>query len=243
MQRLNPNWVTEGLIDFEYKKYLLLAYLQWISQNFNESKLYPFLSDLIFHYENLVSIHEKKGVATNKFPKRISKIDLENFRLEYEKMVEGTDYMETIGQILDYAIPRIKSELKNGKELYEFVESKLLIEPVGIVPINNEVGYIFLQLEREKATKVYEYEITIFENVKEKYRGIRTQYISSYTRSLVNTFESIKLDLIRNCKALPNPATYLISCPLAFPLEATLLPIAKRSLVRYLARENGGLSA
>jgi hypothetical protein len=51
---------------------------------------------------------------------------------------------------------------------------------------------------------------------------------------MVNTYESIKGDLIRNKIDLPNPAVYSIETDLKFPLEETLLPIAKRSLVKYI---------
>ena len=53
MENLKDNWLTEGLIDFEYKKYQLLGYLQKVKDSFNRVELYPFLSDLVFHYRNL----------------------------------------------------------------------------------------------------------------------------------------------------------------------------------------------
>jgi hypothetical protein len=51
----------------------------------------------------------------------------------------------------------------------------------------------------------------------------------------VNTYESIKSELIWNRTVLPNPAVYGIETELRFPIEETLLPIAKRRLVKYLA--------
>ena len=36
MQFLDKNWITENHIDFEYKKYVLLAYLQHVSEHFTE---------------------------------------------------------------------------------------------------------------------------------------------------------------------------------------------------------------
>jgi hypothetical protein len=36
---------------------------------------------------------------------------------------------------------------------------------------------------------------------------------------------------------LPNPATYVIESELDIPLEETLLPIARRSLVKYVASQ------
>ena len=85
MKKLAPNWITEGLIDFEYKKYVLLAYLNFIHQNFDEKLLYPFLADLIFHYQNLLSLKENKDKTKESFNKQIKKLDLENFKIEFEK--------------------------------------------------------------------------------------------------------------------------------------------------------------
>src|SRR5258706_11062328 len=105
MNQLNPDWLTEGIVDFEYKKYILLAYLQSVSKNFDEKKLYPFLSDLLLHYNNLVTIKNNKTFVSNLFPKEVSKMDLENFTLEYEKMLMDDSYMGEVEAILDYAIP------------------------------------------------------------------------------------------------------------------------------------------
>ena len=52
MKKLSPDWITEKHIDFEYKKYVLLAYLQEVNMNFEKTHLYPFLADLVDHYRN-----------------------------------------------------------------------------------------------------------------------------------------------------------------------------------------------
>lgn len=235
MKKLNPNWITEGLIDYEYKKYILLAYLQEVNQQFNEQKLYPFLSDLIFHYKNLLGIKKNKEVATNSFPKKMTKMDLEKFKFHYEKMIGDDKYMNEIENILEFAIPKMNQQLVDGKELYEFVENKLEIFPVGIVPLNVEIGYMLLRDGEKRNTRVYEFQITIFENQNEKFRGIKTDFLCTYQVSITNTFEKIKSDLIFKNRSIPNPATYAIESKIEFPLEETLLPIAKRRLVRYIS--------
>jgi hypothetical protein len=83
---------------------------------------------------------------------------------------------------------------------------------------------------------VYQYRLTIFEKHDEKYRNIRTDYIHQWQRTVSNTPENIKGELIRNRKELPNPAVYNIQTELKYPLEETLLPIAKRSFVKYLSK-------
>jgi hypothetical protein len=237
MKHLNYNWLTDGLIDFEYKKYILLAYLQEVSKNFDQNRLYPFLSDLITHYNNIVSIKEHKQQVANQFPKKLTKIDLQNFKLFYENMVHDDRYMEVIEEIIDFAMPLLEKHLKKGTELYDFVEHQLRIFPVGVVPLHNTEGYLFVKSNPKKDTRVFEYAVTIFESVHEKYRGIRTQYLTSYKSSCSHTYEDIKVDLIRHFKKLPNPAVYAAELQLEFPFEETVLPIAKRALVKAITRK------
>jgi hypothetical protein len=238
MKQLNSNWITEGLLDFEYKKYLLLAYLQEVSNGFNESKLYPFLSDLVNHYHNLVSIKEQKQQVVNQFPKKLSKLDLQNFKMHYESIISDAEYMEVIEEIVDYSIPMIKNHLQQGSELYDFVETKMKLFPVGLQPLNNFEGYLFVRTNPRKATKIYEYTVTIFENVNEKYRGIKTRFITDYKSSVANSYEQIKVDLIRNFKNFPNPATFAVETEYEFPLIETILPVAKRVLVKTVSTDS-----
>ncbi len=234
MDQLNPEWLTEGIVDFEYKKYILLAYLQSVEKNFDEKKLYPFLSDLLLHYNNLLTIRKNKTFVSNFFPKRISRVDLENFTVEYEKMITDEDCIVEVEAILDFAIPQLHSFMAEGKELYNTVEENLNIFPVGIVSLNPESGYMMLTGSNTKSTKVYSYHITLFENSSEKFRGIKTDFIAEYQRSFANTFEGIKYQLLTQFRNETNYAAYAIEARNDFPLYETLLPVAKRSLVRYI---------
>ena len=50
---LSKNWITEHHLDSEYKRYVLLGYLKKVSEKFDQSLLYPHLSDLKDHYSFL----------------------------------------------------------------------------------------------------------------------------------------------------------------------------------------------
>jgi hypothetical protein len=62
MKTLSQTWFADGYIDFELKKYTLLAYLQEINRYFCQNKLYPQLADIIFHYNNLVERKNRKDI-------------------------------------------------------------------------------------------------------------------------------------------------------------------------------------
>lgn len=55
MKTLSQTWFADGYIDFELKKYTLLAYLQEVNKYFTANKLYPQLADVIFHYNNIMN--------------------------------------------------------------------------------------------------------------------------------------------------------------------------------------------
>lgn len=235
MKTLSQTWFAEGYIDFELKKYTLLAYLQQIHREFNENKLYPQLSDIIFHYNTMVRFKHNKQLLQEQFPKKFANINIDKLQLLYEQIVDDDEMMKELEDIIQYSLNQMSKTIKDGTEIYEFVEEKINILPVGLVPLEIAEGYFFLCDGSRSDTKVYHYRLSIFEKHDEKYRSIKTSFVSQWERNFVNTYESIKTELIKNKTELPNPAVYSIETDLSFPLEETLLPIAKRSLVKYIS--------
>jgi len=235
MKTLSETWFADGYIDFELKKYTLLAYLQEINKQFNENKLYPQLSDIIFHYNNLVAFRENKKFLQDQFPKKLTGIQLEKLQVLYQQIIEDDELMQELEEIIQYSAEHMKLTISSGTEIYEFVEDKLTIFPVGLMPIKTNEGYFFLSEGNYRETRIYQYRLSFFEKHDEKYRSIKTEFIGQYERNMVNTYELIKIELIRNRKELPNPAVYSIETDLSFPVDETLLPIAKRTLVRYIS--------
>jgi hypothetical protein len=235
MKTLSETWFADGYIDFELKKYTLLAYLQEVNKHFGENKLYPQLADVIFHYNNLVAFRENKKYLKEQFPKKLSSIQMEKLQMLYEQMIEDDELMLELEEIINFSAGKIKNTISNGTEIYEFVETRLNIFPIGIVPLEINEGYFFLCEGSYRKTRVYQYSLSIFQKQDEKYRSIKTEFIDHWDRSLVNTYENIKRDLIKIKKELPNPAVYCIETELSFPVDETLLPVAKRMLVRYIS--------
>jgi hypothetical protein len=224
MGELKENWLTEGLIDFEYKKYILLSYLTKVKSAFNKNELYPFLSDLVSHYRYLLSVKENSALINETFP------------LEEDAIIKELE------AIISFAIPEFKSSLDDGAQIYDFVESNCEISPIGLSSLYAQEGYVFLSQPPENETNVYRYQLTVFEQSQpdresgnEIMRGLHMQYVRTSTRSLSNTYEHIKLQLIREFTSLPNPSVYLIHSKMRFPYVQTLVPIAKRILIKQLS--------
>lgn len=235
MGELSKNWLTEKHIDFEYKKYLLLSYLQDVRQNFTANKLYPWLAELIEHYKNALAVKENKQNLQKHFPQRLSGIN-EKGQLTYETIVGDNELMTELENIIEYAIPQFQLRVDEGKNIYDIVEDHVSIQPVGIIPLKPEIGYMFLKGGNTAQTSVYEYQVTIFENATEKFKAIHTHFVKAFAKNISTTFQSIKGDMLRENKHLPNPATYAIETEMTLPLEETFLPIAKRMLVKHLSQ-------
>jgi len=238
METLSKTWLTEKHIDFEYKRYLLLAYLQSVNENFAEQRLYPHLSDLIGHYRDLIELREGKKNLYENFPGNIKTADLENFNIIYEKIIQDDELMKEIEFIIEFSIPQMEQHLRIGKKIYDLIEEHLNFFPVGIVPLQSDSGYLLLRDGTKSDTKVFEYQMSIFESANERYRAIHTKFISSYEKSISNSYESIKTELLQHHKELPNPATYAIETDMFLPLEETFLPLAKRTLVKHISVAN-----
>ncbi|MCL4638738.1 MULTISPECIES: hypothetical protein [Olivibacter] len=236
MSKLNADWFIEIPLDFEYKKYHLLAYLKEINHHFHKNRLYPNLNDLVFHYNNLQKFKKDKTTLQDSFPVRLTHADTEAVKLTYEKLVNDDELMMEIERIISYAIVKLGSVLKEGKEIYDFVESRLTIESIGVMPLYPYNGYMLLKNGDEKGILVYEYQVTLFEGKDEKYRGVHMHYVTKYDRHfLYGTPESIRKDLIHKRKKLPNPAVYHVESDITFPLDQTLLPLAKRTLMKHIS--------
>ena len=231
---LSDTWFMEGYIDFELQKYRLLAYLKDVKNSFDAKKLYPQLSEIVVHYKNLLAFRDSKKLLQEQFPKRIGQVNMQNMELVYEKMLADSDVMQELEHITEYSLELMKDTINEGAGIFDFIEKKLDIEPVGIIPLYKNEGYILLRYGAYAEVRIYCYTITLFEHKNARYKGIKMEYIESRNKSIINTFPQIKLDLIKAYRTLPNPAVYKVEFPLAVPLEETLLPIAKRVLVKHI---------
>ena len=235
MEKLKHDWLTDGLIDFEYKKYILLSYLQNVKNSFDKTELYPHLADLVHHYQNLVALKENKESLTKNFPAKAEGLDMKKLEIIYHELIQDDEIMKELGDIIEYAVPMFKNSLEEGKEIYEFVERNCELSPVGLLPLYVDEGYLFIHTSTSLDTSIYRYQVTLIQQASENYRGIHVSFVEKLTKGIGETYETLKTGIIKKFKDLPNPATFIIHSKLHFPFTPTLVPVAKRLLVRYIS--------
>ena len=235
MGTLSRDWLTEGLMDYEYKKYVLLAYLKDIRNRFNQIELYPFFSELLFHYRNLRRISENKELLLDQFPKQLTSADFQKLKLNYRMIVEDDEVMKIMHEIISFALPKMTHMLEEGKELLQFVSEQIDFETVGISPVYDQEGYLFINFDAKRDVTIYRYQVTLFESAEDKYRGVSTTLVGQDCQHTGRTYETIKIELARKFQELPNPKTFLVVSRMHFPVEATLLPLAKQLVMRNVS--------
>jgi hypothetical protein len=239
----NLDLFTNAVHDFERAQYQILSNLQMVRQDFSNNRIYPHLGDLITMYGTLQTIIQHTDDLKDALPGKIKNVDLEAQEVIYEKEELETDQMQTVEELIQWALPHVKSAIDEGKTIFEFVEEHLQMEEVGIVPSYVQEGYLFVPDRENDQLHVLQYNLSIFTGTEERYRSLRTSHVKSVPeQGIRRSPQTIKLSLMEERKELPNPATYSFDSDIAFPYEATVLPVAKRKLMRYLFSQDSGMA-
>jgi hypothetical protein len=118
MELLKLTWWMEDPIDFEYKQYILLDYLQKIERHFYNKDFSPYL----LHTEKL---YEEMAISLEfieTFEKSITKTELvfTQSGLGWEEKTPPTiNEVEEMKRVLRFSIPKIKEKVQLGKELWK----------------------------------------------------------------------------------------------------------------------------
>ena len=235
MKKLQPDWFTQNWLDAEYQKYVLMAYLQTVRHNFDAHKLCPDLPDLRDHYDNGMRFSRGKGTLNAAFPKRVSHVTGPPPRIEYKSEVMDDEFMTELDAIMDFALPRFQAMLTEGQQHWADIAGTLTLAPVGLLPLRPEEGYLLLNATNQAETQVYYFCLTLYSEQEPGGRVVQLKFVEAVRKSLAMTFENMKLDLIRRHRDLPNPATFMLESQRTYPVQETLLPIARQLLARAVA--------
>lgn len=236
MNSLNlETFLAVGDTDFEKNQYIVLAGIKEYRNELNKKKLYPALTDLISLVSLLNDVKKGRNDLQSSFPRQIKKYDVKNKRIVFKTTETLDRNVEYLFDLIDWALPLIKSLIEEAVILYEFVEKNLRVESVGVLPFYKEEGYFLIPDNSEMKLQVHHFECSLFSSGREKYRTLRTKFLQVLEMMLTNTPESVKLKLIKQYRDIPNPATFICQTDLDFPFLETIFPIAKRKLMSKIA--------
>ena len=230
------SWLTEGLLDAEYKEYMLLAWLQKVKAELRGTKLYPALADVIRQHRELTQI--RKGLEQGREKGQVEGFDFSSFQLKRGKP-EGesviADYLE---ELIQRSLPHLTETMEEGKSLYDLIDSRIEFTPIGVQPLHVNEGYLLVThgAAAHRQLMAYRYTQSRIRRGGDAFLELSLQCMESRPLSRTETADAIKWSLIRQHRELPQPATFHAHLEWKVPLEPTLLPIARRRLLQEIAQ-------
>lgn len=215
-----------GIRDEEGSRYRILGGLQEIRRAFASNRVYPHLADLIHLRAALRRLVEASEPLRPRGS--LKGLDLDEGALRYERP-EGA--AAPFDALVVWAMPKIEDAIEEGRAIFDFVEERTAVEAVGIVPSYQDEGYLLVPDGR--ALRVVRYGVSLFTRADERFRSLRTASLDDAPAAAPP--HELKRLLTARYPELPNPATYRVATDLDFPVDETMLPVAKRKLLQYLA--------
>ncbi|TDJ54208.1 MAG: hypothetical protein E2O46_04840 [Ignavibacteria bacterium] len=238
MERISIESFFTSETDLEMNQYRILGGIREVRSNFDKKKIYPSLATLIELKRSIDKIKDERNNLDEKFPKQLKGFDIKTQKVIYESShnINHNYNIEEIFTLIDWALPYINDAIDEGIVLFDFVEKNITLEQVGILPIYKDEGYFMVTDNPGFKLQIHRYECTLFSSGTERYRSLKTKFVKSERQVIIKrSAESIKHELIKERKDLPNPATFLFDSDLDFPFTETIFPVVKRKLMSHIA--------
>jgi hypothetical protein len=217
--------------DAEAAEYRILAGLHEARRAFTRSRVYPHLADLIALRRSLAGLVDGAERLESAAPSRVVGVDWESGSVVHERSdIVGAPIALDLAR---WTLPRLDVIIDEGRTLFEFVDAHAALASVGLVPRYQAEGFLLLP-ESGGGWRALRYAVSALAGDDGAYRALRTTHVP-VSLPLLAPPAAWKRALADACADLPAPATFLVRTDVAFPLEETVLPVAKRKLLRLVA--------
>ena len=234
--QLDPEWIYQDPIDFEHKKYKLLAYLQKCDKRFEELKIYPDFVELSLHLANLQSISKENTMLTTK--KKFKSCDDEILFKELipKKLpkLDDADQIE-IDKTVKYSGQKIYEAFNIAKSIWTIAHDAISVHiRKNKERLEDGLGFIYLRRKTDEKLLVWEYEIKkdVDDDISNK------AYLNLIFSG--DSDEKTFSDIIEEHSTW-NKTDYFKDVPVFevkssqdFPFEETFIPLMKRQLMSYV---------
>ncbi len=237
MNTLSLELFTHAGRDIEAAQYRILAAVKDLERSFRHNKLYPGLSALLETGAMLEAIRQNAAALNERTSQTLAGVDLDRKVLLFDETRSPQDgEVERMLDLISWALPLLKPLADEGMAVYDFVSLNMSLDTVGILPMYRDEGYLLVPDAANDVVHVFRFQLALFSREDEKYRAMKTVELPVRPqRHVLEAPENVKLELVATYSDLPNPATFVCETELDFPFDATMLPVAKRKLMRYLA--------
>ncbi|PID62967.1 MAG: hypothetical protein CR986_00630 [Ignavibacteriae bacterium] len=236
METLNMNTFIKAAEDVELSKYKVLSILKEYTTDLHKNKLYPALSKLISIKNELELFAEQLVMFDAEFVMNLNYADFEEDFDISETISYDEDSLNIVAEFINWALPEIKAAINEGKAIFDFVDEEIKLNEIGTVPNYKNDGYFFIPDHRNNLLKIYQFEMSLFSTQMNPLRTLKTKLVDLISLDIPEAKSpyEIKHNLIKKFTNIPNPVCFNFETDLDFPFVETMLPVAKRKLVKAL---------
>jgi len=204
-EQLPHDWLTSGVLDAEYKQYILLAWLKKWEREFRDVKIYPGLGRLTEAYQDLVTFQKEQKQWSKALQGPLQGLDFASRRLIYKHFNAHPELQKYLDEVLAFSLPQIEKSIATGKNIYEIVEEHLELEPVGVQPLYRDEGYLFVYDEDKHEVNNYRYAKSPIILNGERHVQLSLKPIEQLQKSWTETFEQMKVRIGSSISRLAQP--------------------------------------
>lgn len=232
---METDWITQEPIDFEHKKYVLLAYFKKVSEILEQNKIYPTFIELSLHLANIQTIIKEKML------------------LYTDKTFSSCDEELLVKDLLVKQLPEFtKEEDEEFDKIVKFSSSKffeyfniiktywsMIYETIAVSIKKNKKymrdGYGYMSYNDKKSNKIYVWEYVIepiASNSKDYETLVKLIYEGNKKDlSFVQIIENFStMDEVKR----KHGPVFEMKTSQEYPLDETLVPLFKRKLMSYV---------
>lgn len=208
--------------DPEAACYRIRAGLAETRAAFRSNHVSPWLDDLVSLHRGLASLVAGADSVEGRVGAVVD-VDWEAGRL----VRSGPDVPLAVG-LARWALPQVEAAIEEGRTLYEFAAEQAALRAVGLMPTYRDEGFLLVQ--DATAVRVLRYHVSPLAGPDGRYRALRTSRLDTQLDPLASP-SAWKAVLAEAAPDLAAPATFHLDAEVDLPVEATLVPVAKRKLL------------
>lgn len=241
---MDLNWIIQEPIDFEYKQYLILDYVKKAEEKLDKFELYPTFQELAIHFASMSRVKDHGQFITLKeLPEEVDDEILITDLIYNTILYNSKEDKESILYTAEYANEKFKDLFMMAKSLWSVVNDSISLElKNNLDKAKGGWGYFYFVYDNQ--THLYEYSI---KRLKSTTQENKCNITKLYQGEVKNIHELIVLHgpsgitsdrFMTNNNKTPDDLLDLpifkVSFTQSFPLEGSLLSLARRKVMNYI---------
>jgi len=217
------SWLTDGPVDYELKRYKMLAIIQKLTDRLHQNRVWPVIEDVENQLDNLYKT--KYEIEIKDENNKVAKdIDFFNFEIIYED-IENDEANECriVDDIVEDAIIEFGDVYMEARNLWREIEKHIKLTWVPQKPSRLNEGYIIINHDGT----CYTYRFIKPSKMQNSWRSLKLEYC--------NEFDFSNTNIVKFYDERQDEEESLMFCRLdvkvnGLPLNEAVLPIARSVL-------------